>query len=72
MLVTREVREPFDKVFSGGVMSSDRFLQVSTSCEIESKDLRKRKLRSLLAVISLLSLMKQTGMFERALFTLGR
>lgn len=54
------------------IMSSDGFIQVSTSCEIESKDLRKRKLRSRLVVISLLSLMKQTGMIERTLFTLGR
>ena len=72
MLVTREVREPFDKVFSGGVMSSDRFLQVSTSCETESKDLHKRKLHSRLVVINLLFLMKQTGISEMTLFTLGR
>lgn len=53
-------------------MSSDRFIQVSMSCEIESKDLHKRKSRSLLVVISLLFLMKQTGMIKRTLFTLDR
>lgn len=70
--MTREVRLLFDKVFAGGIVSSDRFLQVSMSCEIESKGLRRRKLHSRLVVISLLSLMKQTGMSERTLSILDR